>query len=429
MSETGQSTPHADPAPPTGGCPFGPGGRDFNPFASPDYADLYAQLETARNESPVFFSEQFRMWIVTRYDDALKILKDAERFSSSTRPIIMASFPDEVRAVLERTHTFSAPNLGFDGQPAHDRLRGPVAKYFSAKAMNRRAPRIGEIVAEVHANIPAGSPVDLVESFARPVANRVVIDLAGLPLEDHDRIMRYHEAVNAFFFGKPPLDRQLGYARDVRELETYLAGVIEEQRIAPREGLISYLLGLMDKGEAHYSTAELISLISFDIIAAGIRPAGYVIVNLCRALLRDPRHWEGLRADPDLFDSAFNESLRHSGMALGVFRQATTDVEVAGVPVPRGAVLWVLVASANHDDSRFPDPEVFDPHRPNLAGGLHFSQGLHYCLGAYLARTVARAGLDVLMRHHPGLRLVPDQAVTYEPSINVMVPAGLLVHL
>ncbi|WP_369199308.1 cytochrome P450 [Streptomyces sp. PU-14G] len=428
MSETEGATTDIGSAPRVGGCPFGPNGAGFNPFEKPGFADLYQQFETARSASPVFYSEPFRMWIVSRYDDVLGILKDADRFSSSTRPIILSSFPDEIRAALVRTHTFAAPNLAFDGRPAHDRLRGPVAKYFSAKAMIRREARIRDIMTRCLEEIPEGSPFDLVEAFARPVASRVIIDLAGLPPGDHERIMRYHEAVNGFFFGNPPVDRQPGYAQDVQELESYLAGVIEQCRTTPRDGLISYLLELVAKGEADYSDAELISLISFDVLAAGIRPAGFVIVNLCRELLRDPQHWDSVRADPSLFDSAFNEALRRSGIGLGVFRTTTTDVEVAGTPIPEGSVIWAMVSSADYDESRFPDPGVFDPSRTNLASSLHFSQGLHYCLGSYLARTIARVGIDLLMQRHPGLRLVPDQTVEYEPSINLMIPAGLLVE-
>ncbi|UNT00652.1 cytochrome P450 [Streptomyces tubbatahanensis] len=428
MSENEGAAMDTGSPPPAGGCPFGPNGAGFNPFATPGFADLYQQFETARERSPVFYSEPFHMWIVSRYDDVLAILKDADRFSSSTRPIILSSFPDGIRTVLEKTHTFAAPNLAFDGRPAHDRLRGPVAKYFSAKAMIRRESRIRDIMTRCLDEMPEGSPLDLVESFARPVASRVIIDLAGLPPADHGRIMRYHEAVNGFFFGNPPVERQPGYAQDVQELEAYLAEVIDQCRRTPRDGLISHLLQLVAKGEADYTDAELISLISFDVLAAGIRPAGFVIVNLCRELLRDPRHWESVRADPSLFDNAFNEALRRSGIGLGVFRTTTADVDVAGTRIPAGSVIWAMVSSADYDESRFPDPGVFDPSRTNLAGSLHFSQGLHYCLGSYLARTVARVGLDLLMRRHPGLRLVPDQRVAYEPSINLMIPTALLLE-
>jgi cytochrome P450 len=201
MSGDAGITTLADVVPTTGGCPFGPDGAGFNPFASAQFADLARQLETARNEAPIFYSQPFNMWIVSRYDDILKILKDPDRFSSSTRPMILSSFPDEIQAILKTTHTFTAPNFAFDGQPAHDRLRGPIAKFFSAKAMIRREPQIREIVTRCFEEMPEGSPIDLVESLARPAASRLIIDLAGLPAEDHDKIMRYHEAVNAFFFG------------------------------------------------------------------------------------------------------------------------------------------------------------------------------------------------------------------------------------
>ncbi|GAA3071424.1 hypothetical protein GCM10020000_65060 [Streptomyces olivoverticillatus] len=184
----------------------------------------------------------------------------------------------------------------------------------------------------------------------------------------------------------------------------------------------------MARGEAQYSDEELISFFSFDIVTAGIRPTGFALVNLCNELLSEPERWESLREEPARFDGLFHETLRRSGLALGVFRKTAADAQVGGVVIPAGAAVWALTASANRDERHFPHPDAFDPHRPLLGSSLHFSQGLHYCLGVNLARTVTRAGLTALMRHRPGLRLVRGQERVYEPGINVIAPARLLLE-
>ncbi|GAA0460307.1 cytochrome P450 [Streptomyces stramineus] len=410
------------------GCPLLSSESVAATFLSHGSPDLYPMLKSLRDEAPVFYSDDLRMWIVSRYDDVTRVLKNSALFPASTRSIIMSSYPPEVRDVLRATSTFTAPNMGFDGPPAHDRLRKPVVPYFSAKGVQRLEPRI-ERIADLRAGeIPSAPPVDLVEAYARPLANTVVIELAGLPADDYDRIVRYHRAVDAFFFGQPPAPLQLGYAKDVQEWEEYLARIIRLRTRAPQDDLISLLAHKAARGEADYTEEELISLISFDIITAGFRPTSFALVNLCKELLEEPRLWRTLREDPGRFDGLFSETLRRSGPALGVFRMTAAEAEVGGVRIPAGAVLWVLTASANRDERHFPEPDSHHPHRPHLAGSLHFSHGLHYCLGANLARTVIQAGITALMRHRPDLRLVPDQARPYEPSINVVAPARLLVE-
>lgn len=397
-------------------------------FLTPGSPGLHPLLKRLRDEAPVFFSEELGTWVVTRYDDVAGILKDAELFPSSTRSFILAGVPAEVREVLEDTCTFTAPNMGFDGSPVHERLRRPVTQYFSHRGVARLESRITGI-AERHVRaFPAEPPADLVEAYARPLSADIVIELAGLPAADHDRILRYHRALNDFFFGQPPEHLQLGYAKDVKEWEGYLAGVIAERRRAPRDDLISLLTRKVARGEAQYSDEELISFFSFDIVTAGIRPTGFALVNLCNELLSEPERWESLREEPARFDGLFHETLRRSGLALGVFRKTAADAQVGGVAIPAGAAVWALTASANRDERHFPHPDAFDPHRPLLGSSLHFSQGLHYCLGVNLARMVTRAGLTALMRHRPGLRLVRGQERVYEPGINVIAPARLLLE-
>lgn len=405
----------------------------FDPFRTPDFADLHDQLKRARAESPVLYSDELHMWVVTRYDDALAVLRDPDVFSSSTRAVILSQFVDEARTILERTHTFAAPNMGFDGDPDHDRLRRPVARYLSARGVAELEPRLRRIAGDRLARVPDTATFDLMGTFARPLADSIILDLVGVPEADHARVLRYQEATNAFFFGAPSPDVQVPYARDVVAFEEYLADLVEQRRRQrhrpPQSDVISYLLARMAAGEADYTDAELVSLLAFDIVTAGIRPIAFALVTMCRQLLEGDRsQWELLARDPSRFDDAFAESLRRRGLSLGVYRQATRDAEVAGVTIPAGGVVWIMVCSASHDEGRFPDPGTFCPGRTNLGGSLHFSHGLHYCLGASLARAATRVGLEALMARYPRMSVVADQRLEYEPSYNLMVPTRFLVH-
>ncbi|MGI5335996.1 cytochrome P450 [Streptomyces sp. CA-181903] len=390
---------------------------------TPSPGGPHGLLGRLRDEAPVFFSEELDVWIVTRHQDVLRILKDAELFPASTRSVILGAYPPAVRGILEESATFTAPNMGFDGRPTHDRLRRPAAPFFTAQAVARLEPRIRRAAVRQADRLPATPPSDLAADYARPFATALIMDLAGFPAEDHDRIVRYHRAVSEFFFGSPPPDRQLAYARDVREWETYLSATLRDRERHPGDDLVSHLVA-----QDAYSERELISLISFDIVTAGIGPTGYALTVVCDELLRDPRRRDALSADPARFDARFAETMRRRGPALGVFRTAAADTELSGVPIPAGAALWAMIASADRDERRFAHPDEDDPTRPGLGASLHFSHGLHYCLGAHLARTAVRTAVTTLLRRHPGLRLVPDQPHVPEPGLNVIAPARLLVE-
>lgn len=414
-------------------CPISHG-SDFNPFVTPHFEGLHEMMATARDVTPVLYSESLHMWVVLRHDDASAILRDSETFSSSTRPVILSQFVDEARQILEQTKTFSAPNMGFDGRPEHDRLRRPVSGFFSAKGIARREPRIRELAYRQLDLMPSTGSIDLNQSFAGPLASAVILDLVGLPLADHDLVMRYHDAVAGFFFGVPAPEVQVQAAKEVQEWEEYLAEFVALRRRQPADDITTHLLQRIADGKAQYSKVqysddEVISFLSFDVVTAGIRPTSFAINNVCRELLLNRRYWNLPAEQPAVFDDLFSESMRRRGLSLGVFRQATRDVEIRGVAIPQGSLVWVLVASTSHDENQFPEPDVFDPYRQNLSSSLHFSHGLHYCLGSYLAKTVTRIGLEVLQQRYPEMELVPDQTIEYEPSMNLMIPTKLQVAL
>ncbi|MDT5026223.1 MAG: hypothetical protein QOE61_2649 [Micromonosporaceae bacterium] len=422
------TTPNSEPE--TTICPFGPGGREFLPFPQAGYSHLHSLLDRARRESPVFHQEDLRMWVVSRHDDVVRVLQDDKTFSSSVRHVILANLADKARGILAATATFSAPNMGFDHVPDHTRLRKPFVKRFSAKGVTEHASNIRDTADLLLAKMPPPpGPVDLVHVYSRPLATRVIMDLIGLPADDYDLVSHYGEAVHSFFFGSIPPDAQIEYAESMRGWEDYLARFIETRRREPADDLTTYLLQEIDSGRVEYSEEEIIGFLSFDIVGAGIRSTSFALPTICRELLLERHYWDALREDPALFDNFFAEALRRSALGLGVYRQTTADVEVSGVGIPAGSIVWVMTASADNDEQYFPSPETFDPHRPNLNKSLSFGHSLHFCLGQNLARLVTRIGLEQLMLKYSDLQLTKDQKTEYDPSYNVMIMSHLLVDL
>ena len=409
-------------------CPFGPGGRDFKPFQEQNYHWLHALLKKARHEAPVFHSDDLNLWVVSKRDDVVEILRDDERFSSSVRHVILANLVDEAREILAGTDTFASANMGFDHVPDHTRLRRPFVKYFSARGVQVHETNIRRVAGAELDGWPADPPVDLVHDYARPLAIKVIMDIIGLPAADYELVAHYGEAVHSFFFGSIPPDDQIRFARDLREWEEYLKAFVEHRRREEADDLTTYLLRKIDRGEADYRPDEIIGFLSFDIVGAGMRSTSFALPNLCHELLRERRYWDALRENPALHDSMFAEALRRSALGLGLFRQTTADAEVAGVRIPAGEIVWVMTSSANYDEDYFPEPEVFDPTRQNLHESVGFGHSLHFCLGQNLARLVTRIGTLELMRRYPALALTEDQRIEYDPSINVMVMKRLLVQ-
>ena len=165
------------------------------------------------------------------------------------------------------------------------------------------------------------------------------------------------------------------------------------------------------------SEGELLATLCLSLVASAQETVAKSLGNLVRFLLTHRERWQQLIDEPELIPNAIEESLRLYATGMGFFRIAREEVEVGGVRVPKGAPVFLVYASANHDEAKFPAPLEYNPRRENLSAHMGFSRGLHYCLGAPLARLEMRVALEVLTRRLPGLRLVPGQKLSYVTSV------------
>ncbi len=249
----------------------------------------------------------------------------------------------------------------------------------------------------------------------------------GVPEADLKKVQACCRDWLELFFAQPSPERQIECAHNAIAYQNYFKALIEQRRAAPQADLISDLIEANDSGEVHLSQEELL-LQSLGIVIAGYDTTPGLLGNCVHQVLRDRSLWQTIRENPELIHSVIEETVRFAGAASVFFRTTTEAVELGGITLPKGVLVIMLLNSANHDETQFPDPQVFNLQRTNLTRHVGFGSGIHFCLGAPLARLEARVALEVLSTRLPSLRLVPDQELSYKRSMAVRGLNQLLVE-
>jgi len=376
----------------------------FSPFAQGIAADPYPAYKALREHDPVHHSALMDAWVVTRYQDVTFVLSDP-RFSADRRQA-RNRFAQMVQAqaLEERFGPFvRAPTMLTSDPPQHTRLRKLVSKAFTARAVEDLRPRIAGIVAGLLAEIRRRGKADLVASLAYPLPVIVIAEMLGVPPEERERFKRWSDDVAATLSGPfasaEAIDRG---ATAVQELASYLREIIAQRRRQPRADLISALIAAEEQGQV-LSEDEILST-SMLLLIAGNETTTNLIGNGVLALLRHPDQLQRLRDDPSLIRSAVEELLRYAGPVQGTARVATEDVEIGGRRIAAGQLVFALLAAANRDPAQFANPDHLDIGRqpnPHVA----FGDGIHFCLGAPLARAEAQEAISGLLQQFPALAL------------------------
>ena len=354
----------------------------------------YPIWEQARHECPVFQSHSTTtgfsdrpMFSVTTFGDVEAVLRDGQRFSSSINAEHIGQYMGELI-------------LAMDGQE-HRSYRNLVAHAFRASALERWddsliRPTIIRLLDEI---APQGR-ADLVRDITSKYPVQVICGLVGVPLADSAQFHHWAEQINT-----GPLHPEEGMAAS-RAMRDYLAPIVEDRRVHPRHDLISDLVHAEIDGER--LTDEKIYGFLRLLLPAGAETTFRVMGNALTALLTHPDVLERVRADRTLLPAVIEETLRWETSVTQVSRVAAVDAEAGGCPIPKGAAVSVITASANHDEARYDDADEFDIDRP-VQNHLAFGTGQHQCLGMHLARLELRVGLDLILERLPNLRLDPDQ--------------------
>ncbi|WP_333770775.1 cytochrome P450 family protein [Streptomyces sp. IBSBF 2435] len=370
--------------------------------------DPYPTYARLRAEGPVHRvrTADGETWLVVGHDTARAALADP-RLAKDFRSLAPGMDYSPVTS-----------NMLEADPPRHTRLRRLVAREFTSRRVAALLPRVQQITDDLLDAALGHDTVDLVEALALPLPMTVICELLGVPDLDRDAFRRWS---NDIISGTAAAGEvALG------AMSEYLTELIEDKRCGgPRDDLLSALIRTRYEDGDQLSPDELVGM-AFLLLAAGHETTVNLIANGVLALLRHPGQLAALRADPALIDGAVEEMLRYDGPAeTTTWRFAKEPITLAGTAIRRGESVLVALAAADRDPERFAEPDTFDIRRSGQ-GHIAFGHGIHYCLGAPLARLEARVAIPALLDRAPGLALVPGP-ISWRPSVVLRGPARLMV--
>jgi cytochrome P450 len=351
----------------------------------------FPRYEAMRHSEPVFQDQETGVWHVFRYDDVQRVLSEHATFSSR----IGGDNPSETGQL------FAASLINTD-PPRHRQLRSLVSQAFTPRSVEALGPRISELTDELLDPVAGAGAADLIDQLAYPLPVIVIAELMGIPAADRDRFKQWSDVIVSQT--RPGAD-ETGHMAAHREMAEYFTGMIEQRRRRPGNDLISGLLAAEIDGQK-LSVIELLGFCAL-LLVAGNETTTNLIGNAVLCFTEAPGTAERLIAEPALLPQAIEEVLRYRSPVQSMYRISAVDTTLRGVPIPAGSPIVAWIGSANRDGEQFPRPEVFDVGRsPNRH--LAFGQGIHFCLGAPLARLESRIALQAVLSRLPGLAVDPE---------------------
>ncbi|MCF7753939.1 cytochrome P450 [Paenibacillus xylanexedens] len=385
--------------------------NEANEFSKPAFFtkefthNPYPVYEKLRKDEPVFrimFPHGEFGWIITRYEDAVQILKDP-RFSK-----------DMVRRYGAENQSIFSNNMLFSDPPDHKRLRGLVQKAFTPKLVADMRSHIQDIADELLDNLPSQEKMNLIDDFAFPLPIIVISEILGVPLEDRDKFRIWSNTIiDASIAESAEL-----FEQHAREFTDYLTAWFAKVRRDPGTDLISQLVIAEESGQ-QLTEQELLGVVSL-LIIAGHETTVNLIGNGILALLEHPEQRKLLINQPELIHNAIEEMLRYNGpVEFSTSRWALEDIEFRGQRIAQGDLVIVALDSANRDEQQFKDADIFDITREK-SSHLAFGKGIHLCLGAPLARLEGEIAVSTLLNRFPNIQLQADvNELEWRPGMNV----------
>lgn len=372
-------------------------------FTGGFWSDPYPAYAALRDSEPVrkLALPDGEMWLLTRHADVREAFVDP-RLSKDWRHTL----PEEQRADMPAAPT---PMMILMDPPDHTRLRKLVSRSFTVRRMSELQPRVEEIAADLLARMPEDGTVDLMREYAFLVPVQVICELLGVPAEDRDDFSAWSSVL---VDDSPADDKNAAMGK----LYGYLSELITRKRTEPDDALLSSLIEVSDTDGDRLSEEELVAM-AVMLLIAGHETTVNLIGNAVLALLTHPDELARLQADPSLITSAVEEFLRFdSPVAQAPIRFTAEEVTYSGVTIPAGEMVMLGLAAANRDADWVERPDELDLGR-DTSGGVFFGHGVHFCLGAQLARIEGRVAVGKLVADRPDLTLAVDpSALTHRQS-------------
>ncbi|MEU0740660.1 cytochrome P450 [Streptomyces sp. NPDC006134] len=398
----------------------------FDPWDPAFVADPYPAYAELRARGRVLYHEPTDQWLVPHHADVSALLRDRRLGRTYLHRFTHEDFgrtppPPE----HEPFHTLNDHGMLDLEPPDHTRIRRLVAKAFTPRTVERLVPYVRALAGELVSGLVAAGGGDLLTDVAEPLPVAVIAELLGIPESDRAPLRPWSAAICGMYELNPPPEAARRAVSASVEFSGYLRELIAARRKAPGDDLVSALIAAHDEDDDRLTEQEMISTCVL-LLNAGHEATVNATVNGWWALFRNPGQLAALRADHTLVPSAVEELLRYDTPLQLFERWVLDDIEIDGTVVPRGAELALLFGSANHDPAVFTDPGRLDLARRDNPH-VSFSAGLHYCIGAPLARIELAASMRALLERAPALR--PAAEPTRKPNFVIRGLAGLPVTL
>lgn len=410
-----------------GACPVTALGASFDPFVDPYLADPYAFWVRARASEPVFYSPELDYWVVTRYDDIKSIFADPRTFSAGNAQTPIKPLAPDVVQMLQTGGLRTKPVMSNADPPAHTRIRKHTWQAFTPKRVAQLEPEVRRLVARYLDQLAGARRTDLVRAMFYELPVLVLFIFLGMPEERVARVKTWSRNRLMLTWGRLPDAQQMTEARGLLEYWKYTEAFVDGLLADPPDNYVGDLIRVSQADENELTVHEIVNIV-YGLLIAGHETTTSMSSNAIVTLMAHRKAWDRLCADPSLIPNAVEELLRYNSSVITWRRQATRPVEVAGVAIPEGANLLLALCSGNHDSAQFEAAERFDIERQNARMHLSFGFGIHYCLGAPLARLELKVVLEELTQRMPSLRLEPGQSFTYPPNTSFRGPAELWVE-
>ncbi|MBA4541528.1 MULTISPECIES: cytochrome P450 [Thermoactinomyces] len=346
----------------------------------------YSWYKEMRAKSPVYFDQKQGVWNVFLYEDVNRVISDKDVFSSKR---------------FQQSRPFHS--IINTDPPEHTRLRSLVSHAFTPKMIAGWEPRIRAIATELLDKVSGQTHMDLVEDFSYPLPVMVIAELLGIPTSDRKQFKEWSDIVVSGPSSTADIQETID-RRDkaIKELMEYFSQIIEEKRKNLKEDMISTLIKA-EENEGKLSSEELFGF-CITLLIAGNETTTNLISNAVYCFLENQTIWEELKRDPGLIPHAVEETLRYRSPVQAIPRRAKTDAEIGGFHIKPGQIVLAWIGSANRDEQKFTDPDEFQLRR-NPNPHLSFGKGIHFCLGAPLARLEAKIALEEFLKRYSSIAL------------------------
>jgi cytochrome P450 len=385
----------------------------------------YPTYKKFLNESPVFWSQELSAWIISPYELVEAGLHSSTLNAGERMSAASSHFSDEERkqysAILHNLNNW----IVFQDPPSHTRLRRLISKSFTPRSITAFEPKIEKIVNDLLDEIGDKEKFDLVAEFSFRLPAAVMCDLLGIPLDRQWDLKRWADGIAGFSAAARVTSEKAKFANEMAlESRKYLITLFEQLRKEPGDNLLSRLVDQSDEPNP-LSDDELVALV-VQLFFAGFETTEGLIGNMMIALANHPDELAKLRANPELITNAVEETLRFDSSILKQSRVASEDQDFGGQKIKKGDYMHFMIGAANYDPARFSDAHIFDVERDDV-GHVSFGHGIHFCIGAPLARLEARIALRALLERLSRIEIL-EPAPVYPELFAVRKPLHLWIR-